>query len=84
MATHDDNVVVTLQRKLTRLGDYYGSSLYALWGDEKLAGLIFTDEEAADLYVRDNYAYCEEHDDDHGQCLADDLPEAYELQEVPD
>lgn len=82
--SYEDNVIVTLQRDLTRLGDRYGSSLYALWKDEKLAGLIFTDYEAAEEYVNANYAYCEEHDDDHGDCLRDELPEAHELQEVPD
>ena len=67
----NDDAIVELQRRVQRLADKHGASVYKLRDDrDVLVALLRGENDQAVEIITEYYAYCENHDDDHGDCDA--------------
>ena len=64
-----DDAIVKLELRVQRLANKHGASVYRLRDDVAVLAALLQDEvELAEGIICEQYAYCDEHDDDHGDC----------------
>lgn len=64
-----DDLITGLERQVQRMADVHGASVRDVRDDkEVLIALLSGDRASAEDIIVGQYAYCEEHDDTHGNC----------------
>lgn len=64
-----ENRIIWLERKLRSWQQVYSASFNDMADDDELLIMLLSgDDEDAKDYMKRTYAYCEEHDDTHGDC----------------
>ena len=64
-----DTVLMRVERRMYRLAEKFGASTGDVLDDvDVIVALATGDADKAEAIIREQYAYCDEHDEQHGVC----------------